>query len=135
MAELYLLYVGELISVGRVMMSVQRRSTRRRSSLSSSSSCWSLSLQSSPSASSCSGGKTRNRPKVRINCFVFTVRCYTSAVFAMTLSFEPAQFGRRAFSVCGPDIWNSLPVNIRLIDSHPSFRRALKTHIFNIVFT
>ena len=32
------------------------------------------------------------------------------------------QFGRRAFSVCGLDIWNSLPVNIRLIDSHPSFR-------------
>jgi len=45
------------------------------------------------------------------------------------------QFGRRAFSVCGPDIWNSLPVNIRLIDSHPSFRRALKTHLFNIAFT
>jgi len=22
------------------------------------------------------------------------------------------QFGRRAFSVCGPDIWNSPPVNI-----------------------
>jgi len=44
------------------------------------------------------------------------------------------QFGRRAFSVCGPGIWNSLPVNIRLIDSHPSFRRALKTHLFNIAF-
>ena len=45
------------------------------------------------------------------------------------------QFGRRAISVCGPDIWNSLPVNIRLIDSHPSFRRALTTHLFNIAFT
>ena len=45
------------------------------------------------------------------------------------------QFGRHAFSVCGPDIWNSLPVNIRLIDSHPSFRRALKSHIFNIAFS
>ena len=39
------------------------------------------------------------------------------------------------FSVCGPDIWNSLPVKIRLIDSHPSFRRALKSHLFNIAFT
>ena len=38
------------------------------------------------------------------------------------------QFGRRAFSFCEPDIWNSLPVKIRLIDSHPSFRRALKSH-------
>jgi len=35
-----------------------------------------------------------------------------SAVFLRTRT----QFGRRAFSVCGPDIWNSLPVNIRLID-------------------
>ena len=45
------------------------------------------------------------------------------------------QFGRRTFSVCGPDIWNSLPVNIRLIDSHPSFRRAIKSHLFNIAFS
>jgi len=31
-------------------------------------------------------------------------------------------------------IITSLPVNIRLIDSHPSFRRDLKTHLFNIAF-
>ena len=35
----------------------------------------------------------------------------------------------------GTDIWNSLPVNIRLIDSHPSFSRALKSHLFNIAFS
>ena len=45
------------------------------------------------------------------------------------------QFCHRAFSVCRPDIWNCLPVNIRLIDSHPSFRRALKSHLFNIAFS
>ena len=39
------------------------------------------------------------------------------------------QFGRRAFSVCGPDIWNRLPVNIRLTDSHAAFRRAPKTSL------
>jgi len=40
------------------------------------------------------------------------------------------QFGRRAFSVVGPDIWNSLAANIRTIDSRPAFRRALnKTHL------
>ena len=44
------------------------------------------------------------------------------------------QFSRRAFSVSGPDIWNSLPTDIRLIDSQPAFRRALKTHLFNIAF-
>ena len=39
------------------------------------------------------------------------------------------QFGRRAFSVCGPDVWNSLPPSVRTVDSNSSFRRALKTHI------
>jgi len=38
------------------------------------------------------------------------------------------QFGKRAFSACGPSIWNSLPPAVRNIDSHPSFRRALKSH-------
>ena len=33
-------------------------------------------------------------------------------------------FGRRAFSVCRLDIWNSFPLNISLTDSHAAFRRA-----------
>ena len=31
------------------------------------------------------------------------------------------QFGKPAFSVCGPDVWNSLPVAVRNIDNHPAF--------------
>jgi len=31
-------------------------------------------------------------------------------------------------------IWNSLPATIRTIDSHPAFRRALKTHLFCSAF-
>ena len=42
------------------------------------------------------------------------------------------QFGRRAFSVCGPDVWNSLPPSVRTVDSNSSFRRALKTHLFQL---
>jgi len=41
------------------------------------------------------------------------------------------QFSRRAFSLCGPDIWNSLPV--RLTDSLAAFRPALKTHILALL--
>ena len=44
------------------------------------------------------------------------------------------QFGRRAFAVCGPDIWNALPSAIRTTDSYPAFRRSLKTHLFHIAF-
>jgi len=39
-----------------------------------------------------------------------------------------------AFSVCGPDIWNSLTVNVRLTVSHVAFRCAIKTHLFNSAF-
>jgi hypothetical protein len=38
--------------------------------------------------------------------------------------------GHRAFSVAGPQIWNSLPVDITMIDSLPVFRRRLKTFCF-----
>ena len=44
------------------------------------------------------------------------------------------QFGRLAFSVCGPDVWNSLPPSVRTVDSNSSFRRALKTHLFQLAF-
>jgi len=45
------------------------------------------------------------------------------------------QFGKRAFSVCGPDVWNSLPTAVRNIDSYPAFRRALKSHLFSCAFS
>jgi len=44
------------------------------------------------------------------------------------------EFGKHVFSVCGPDVWNSLPVAVRNIDNHPAFRRALKSHLFNCAF-
>jgi len=45
------------------------------------------------------------------------------------------QFGKRAFSVCGPDVWNSLPTALRHIDSYPAFRRTLKSHLFSCAFS
>ena len=38
--------------------------------------------------------------------------------------------GKRAFSVCAPSIWNSIPLPIRLSSSLPSFKRNLKTFHF-----
>jgi len=43
-------------------------------------------------------------------------------------------FGRRAFDVCGPDVWNSHPPSLRTVTSHSAFRRALKTHFYNAAF-
>jgi len=44
------------------------------------------------------------------------------------------QFGRRAFLVCGPDVWNSLPATIRLIDKHAAFRRAIKISLGRLLW-
>lgn len=38
--------------------------------------------------------------------------------------------GRRSFAYAAPSVWNSLPLNIRTLDSYQSFRSALKTHLF-----
>ena len=40
-------------------------------------------------------------------------------------------FGNRAFSVYGPKVWNRLPLQLRQISSHVSFKQKLKTHLFN----
>ena len=39
--------------------------------------------------------------------------------------------GRRSFSVCGPHLWNSLPVYLRQAESLMSFKSGLKTFYFN----
>jgi len=47
---------------------------------------------------------------------------------------DPILPNKRAFSACGPNIWNSLPPAVRNIDSHPAFRRALKSHFIPVCF-
>ena len=43
-------------------------------------------------------------------------------------------FGQRSFSHVGPTTWNDLPHGLRHSDSQISFRRALKTHLFQQSF-
>jgi len=45
-----------------------------------------------------------------------------------------AKFGDWAFSVAGPVVWNSLPAAVCEADSLYSFKRKLKTHLFNPLF-
>jgi len=39
-------------------------------------------------------------------------------------------FGRRSFSVSGPDAWNSLPLDLRGIAVASTFKRRLKAVLF-----
>ena len=41
-------------------------------------------------------------------------------------------FGERAFSVAAPKLWNKLPFAIRNIDNINSFKKELKTYLFQI---
>ena len=42
--------------------------------------------------------------------------------------------GERALSVAGPLAWNSLTVTVRQLSSLSSFKRHLKTYLFNASF-
>ena len=43
-------------------------------------------------------------------------------------------FGDHAFSVCGPRLWNELPVHVKASISTNNFKKKLKTHLFNCAF-
>ena len=51
-----------------------------------------------------------------------------------TALFQPMKnlksYGERSFEFNGPQIWNALPREIREIECHDSFKRALKHHLF-----
>jgi len=51
--------------------------------------------------------------------------------FSYTVPPTFTKFGERAFSVAGPSVWNSLPADIRHITDTSTFKRHLKTHLFN----
>ena len=45
------------------------------------------------------------------------------------------KFGERAFSFAGLHAWNQLPVSLRATPHLNSFKKQLKTHLFNIAFS
>ena len=42
--------------------------------------------------------------------------------------------GERAFRSCAPSLWNNLPLSVRSATSVATFRRCLKTYLFNLAF-
>ena len=45
-------------------------------------------------------------------------------------TFRTESYGRRAFSVSAPRMWNTLPQDIRSLDSLDGFKASLKTHLY-----
>ena len=46
-----------------------------------------------------------------------------------------SHFSSRSFSVSSPSVWNSLPTHVRSIDNLCTFKRHLKSHLFQSAFT
>ena len=43
-------------------------------------------------------------------------------------------YGDRSFVACAPELWNKLPLSIRSTQTLNSFKKLLKTHLFNEAF-
>ena len=43
-------------------------------------------------------------------------------------------YGDRAFEVAAPSLWNKLPMSLRNTDNYNSFKKNLKTHLFNYYY-
>ena len=63
---------------------------------------------------------------------LFSTRSSDSLV--LSIPYVRSSLGKRAFSVIGPRLWNSLPPDTRNSSSLPIFRSRLKTHLFKIAF-
>jgi len=54
--------------------------------------------------------------------------------FRNNISLESLLQVAKSRFVAGPDIWNSLPPEIRLTENFPTFKK-LKTHLFHMAFS
>ena len=57
-------------------------------------------------------------------------RLQSSDTFTFAVPRTRTRLGDRLFAVAGPQIWNSLPADLCLVDNYARFRRLLKGHMF-----
>ena len=80
---------------------------------------------------------TNQQPTYLYNSLSFhshSVSTRSSDSLVLSIPYVRSSLGKRAFSVIGPRLWNSLPPDTRNSSSLPIFRSRLKTHLFKIVF-
>ena len=58
----------------------------------------------------------------------------SSSDFLLQQPRSNSHMSARAFSVCGPQIWNSLPQELRKTESKDIFKSVLKTFLFGLAF-
>ena len=65
------------------------------------------------------------------HCPFRTLRSLDTSLLTV-LRFSLETFGKRSFSVFGPTVWNSLRLSLRKTQCFTSFKKKLKTHLFEI---
>ena len=60
------------------------------------------------------------------------LRSFTSGDYVVPRS--KTEFGKRAFCVAEPTTWNELPPELRHMRDIQTYKRALKTHLFNAAY-
>ena len=58
----------------------------------------------------------------------------SSDALTLLIPYTRTSLGKRAFSVAGPRLWNSLPTSVRSADSLLTFRSRLKTYLFSVAY-
>ena len=61
-----------------------------------------------------------------------TLRSLSQSLLKKTVIYTST--GRRSFKNSGPEIWKSLPLNIRKSETFTSFGKKLKTYLFSIAY-
>ena len=57
-----------------------------------------------------------------------------SAAPSFVVPHSRTVMGTSCFSVCGPKLWNSLPIPLRTTNTLSSFRTGLKTYLFDLAY-
>ena len=57
-------------------------------------------------------------------------RLRSSDTFTFAVPRTRTCLGDRSFAAAGPQIWNSLPADLRLVDNYARFKLLLKGHMF-----
>jgi len=63
-----------------------------------------------------------------------TLRSANTGLLALPAG-ATSHFSSRSFSASSPSVWNSLPAHVRYIDNLSTFKRHLKSHLFQSAFT
>ena len=80
---------------------------------------------------------TNQQPTCLYNSLSFpsdSVSTRSSDSLVHSIPYVRSSLGKRAFSVIGPRLWNSLPPDTRNSSSLPIFRSRLNTQLFKIAF-